>query len=179
LRILIDMDGVCCDTSSVVLSRYNDEFGDNITPEQQTDFFESKVCLRAPPGYFNRMYASDGFFADLPVMPGCVSTLEYLYMVGHELVIVTAVPRSSRTGLYDKYNWVQKHLPFISLDNFVSTHRKDLVWGDIILDDSPKNLMAFPSITCAFTTAYNRNVKASYRIKRWEEFVPIINKLGF
>lgn len=49
--------------------------------------------------------------------------------------------------------------------------------GDVILEDSPKNLEMFNGITIAMDKEYNRHVKVDYRVYDWLEYEKIIKML--
>jgi len=118
------------------------------------------------------------FFTDLEPVPGAVEGMHQLQKDGHELIIATKCPKSAGHAFHGKLSWVRKHLPFFNTDNFVAVQRKDLLDGDILLDDSPSNIKLFQEkkrLVVAFDKPWNRNIK-SVRVKTWEEFVNFMRK---
>ncbi|MDK2600495.1 hypothetical protein QO179_23645 [Bacillus stercoris] len=55
----------------------------------------------------------------------------------YDLIIVTA---SFPEAVVDIWNWIQKYLPFIPYDNFISATRKDLINADLLIDDAVHNI---------------------------------------
>lgn len=177
-RLLIDQDGVLTKTVDYLLSLYNAKYFDNLRNEDVTDWdlaqFLRPECGKAIWHYMDH---HPEFFQKLDPMPGCVEAFEELIRRGHNVLIVTASPRNSKTGFYDKVHWVKKHMPFFDTKNIVATHRKDVIQGDLLLDDGPHNIEAFPNTTVVFDQPWNRKVKSDYRVKSWPEFVELLNVL--
>jgi 5'-nucleotidase len=179
MKILVDLDGVAADFYGSVLSIYNREFGDSLTREDivswelSSDIF-TKTTTKHLNGYFDRR----NFWTDLKPMDGAVESLKYLHSQGHDLMVVTAVPLNSRECCYEKLVWVEEHLPFIGHANFCAVMRKSAVRGDILFDDGPHNIEAFPALTCVMDTAYNRGVKSDFRVKSWESFIKVVEGIA-
>jgi len=178
MRLLIDMDGVCCHTYQAVADWYNKEYGGGCILAEQKHFLISELCVKAPDGAVKAYFDSPGFFRNLPVRKGCPEVLYRLHKRGHDIVFVTHVPKQSVTGLYEKREWLQEHLPFISPRNIIAAQRKELVSGDLLLDDGPENIISFPGITCVFDAPYNREVAGTHRIYTWFEFENIVKRIG-
>lgn len=170
MRFLVDLDGVCCDTIPYWLSVYNEEHNDNLTPEDVTEWdlhnLVKPECGKNIYGYLDPPHV----FSSLAQRPGCAEVLSEIKATGHDVVIVTAVHPTSRTAHNDKTIWVMKHLPFIGFKNIIAAHRKYLVAGDMLLDDSPENISHFPGLTCVFDWAYNRDVSSTHRVFDWYQF---------
>lgn len=177
MKILVDLDAVCCDTNGAVLEWYNKRYDDNVGFEDQKDFMLYRACPKVDPEVIKERFNSEEFFFNLPVMPNCVEVLQRLQREGHEIIVLTAVPKQSKTGLYDKRRWVWRHLSFLPRNNLVATHRKEVVKGDILFDDGPLNLRVFEGLTCAFDYPYNRETRTDYRVSGWLEFERIIKVL--
>ncbi len=177
MRLLIDMDGVCADTIGHWLSLYNVKYFDNLVKEDiqrwNVHEFVKPQCGMA----IYHIMEKEGFFADLAPIDGVAEAFAELKERGHDLIIVTAAPRSGKTALYDKCRWLKKHIPDFDSKNVIATHRKDAVVGDLLLDDGPHNIEAFPGTTVVFDQPWNQDVKSDFRIKTWPEFVALIKDL--
>ena len=177
-QILLDMDGVLCDMLTPWLKAYNKRFDDNLKNEDITDW---NVHLFVKPECGLRVYdilKEDMFFQLPEPLPHAVEVCEWLHEGGYELVIVTAAPSRSKMGVYDKKEWVAEYLPFIPEKNFIATHRKEMVRGDLLFDDGPHNIEAFPGRTCVMDHPYNQEVEGDYRVSNWLEFQKLI-ETGF
>ncbi len=177
MRLGIDLDGVCADTVGRWLELYNKEYSDCLTHANiirwELHEFVKPECGTKLYNYLNE----EKFFSGLDPIPGCTEALAELHELGHELFIVTASPRKAPTAAFDKLSWVEKHFPFFDTKNFITTHRKDMIDVEILLDDSPHNLLTFPGMACAFDQPWNQGVDAEYRVKVWAEFVALINRI--
>lgn len=172
--LLFDLDGICCNLMKKWLAVYNRDYHDNLRPEDITSWdwekFVKPECGKRIYHYLNR----PGFFADLEPIEGCVESLERLAAIC-ELVVVTASPRQAAG---DKIAWVRRHLPMVPRGNIVITHRKDLVRGDFMFDDAPKNLANHPAIRIMMDYPYNRHFHDCYRVHSWAEAERLIRRLA-
>jgi len=68
-------------------------------------------------------------------MPGAIEAVKSLTEMGHDLFIATTPPWDHPESWAQKRAWVLEHLPQFKKRMFL-THRKDLLKGDILIDDS-------------------------------------------
>lgn len=175
MRLLIDLDGVCADFYKRLIYWYNRDFDDDMTADRLKSWVINEDNFPKAPREKMRAYFNvPNFWLNLEPIHGCQESLLRLHQQGHELVVVTATPEESERAFWEKGAWVDKYLPFIGRRNFVSTWRKDLVRGDLLLDDGPHNLSAFPGLTCAMDASYNREVESDYRVYSWSDFEEVI-----
>jgi 5'-nucleotidase len=168
--LLFDLDGICCNLSKKWLASYNHEWEDELTEaainEWEWHRFVKPECGKRIYHYLNQ----PGFFADLEPIEGCVASLERLAAVC-ELVVVTASPKEAAG---DKIRWVNRYLPMVPKGNIVITHRKDLVRGDFMFDDAPKNLRNHPATRIMLDYPYNRDFHDCHRVSSWLEAEALI-----
>jgi len=171
--LLFDLDGICSNLLQKWLDVYNHDYDDHLTPADITswdwDHLVKPACGKRIYHYLNR----PGFFADLKVLPGCVESLERLAAVV-ELVVVAASPREACA---DKMAWVRRHLPMVPKGNIVITYRKDLVQGDFMFDDAPRNLMHHPATRILMDYPYNRDFADCHRVYSWAEAEALIHQI--
>lgn len=164
--LLFDLDGICTNLAKKWLAHYNRDWNDNLTLNEIVEWewhrFVKPECGSRIYHYLNR----PGFFADLEPIPGAVETLASLAN-RVELVVVTASPREA---MQDKVQWVRRHLPFVPRHNIVITYRKDLVRGDFMFDDAPRNLRHFQGVRILMDYPYNRDFHDCHRVYSWAEF---------
>ena len=110
LRIYIDMDGVLANFDKAA-----DEH-----PSNGKKGFRPDLTLD---------------FSKFEPMPGAIKAVQELLDMGHDLFIATTPPWNHPDSWGQKRNWVEKHLPALKR-KMVLTHRKDLLIGDILIDDS-------------------------------------------
>ena len=177
MRILIDMDGVMADTVEHWLSRYNEEYDDRLTHNDITQWEIHKFVKPECGLSMYKIMEREGFFLDLKPMPHLSESMRELQDMGHDLVVVTATPTNSRTGLYDKVKWLKTNLPWFDANNFVSTSLKGVVDGDLLIDDGPHNIAGFPGATCVYDQPWNQLVAANHRVSGWRDIVALIDRL--
>ena len=107
LRIFIDMDGVIADFEKA-------KKGLSIALQKRTDL------------HVDYLY--------LDVIPGAEEALNYLNK-HHEVFIASTPPWSRIQCWADKRAWLEENFPYLKR-RLILTHRKDLLIGDVLIDDS-------------------------------------------
>jgi 5'(3')-deoxyribonucleotidase len=74
-------------------------------------------------------------FSKFDPMPGALEAVKDLIEMGHDLFIATTPPWNHPDAWGQKRHWVEEHLPQLKRKMFL-THRKDLLIGDVLIDDS-------------------------------------------
>lgn len=180
MRLVIDQDQVICDWVKRILEWYNEDKGTSFTKEDiktwnmsdnlgphSVDFLRS--CMRYPELY-----------RDLEPIEGAVYGMKKLHDDGHDVIIATAVPKCAGIAYHGKLEWIRRNMPWFNLNNFVAIQRKDLLSGDLILDDGEHNIKAWREKgrkTVVFDAPWNQGVESTYRVKHWNEFLEIVDKL--
>lgn len=113
MRIYIDMDGVISD-------------------------FEKAAKTTRPPGYeSDPPFPRPDKWVDyryLDVIEGAEEAVKYLHN-NHEVFIATTPPWDRIQVWADKRAWLEENFPYLK-QRLIFTHRKDLLIGDILIDDS-------------------------------------------
>lgn len=180
MRLVIDQDQVICQWVERILQWYNEDKGTSFTRDDITtwnmkmnlgphseDFLRS--CMRYPELY-----------RDLDPVEGALYGMKRLHDLKHEVIIATAVPRCAGIAYHGKLEWIRRNMPWFDLNNFIAIQRKELLSGDLILDDGPHNIEAWNKqgrTTVVFDAPWNRDCQSTYRIKHWNEFINLIQSL--
>ena len=108
--IYIDMDGVISDFKQACKLQGLD-----------------KKQMNAPDKYLD--------FSQNPVMFGATEAIATLELMGHDLYIASTPPWRQPKAWMDKRLWIDEHFPTLRR-KVVLTHRKDLLIGDLLIDDT-------------------------------------------
>lgn len=173
MRILLDMDGVLADCLGYWLGLLNRYHGLDLKPTDITEWDTHRFCKDVPESVVYGYLSQPGFFRHLQPVEGAIDGVNYLISEGHEVVIVTSCPREY--GESDKRQWLKSHIPKLDPKNFISAHRKDLIQGDILLDDGVHNLEAWrdaniKGLAVCFDQPYNRSYIGA-RSYDWKDFL--------
>jgi len=136
---LIDMDCILVDMLPPWLARYNEICGTNVRVSDIEDYNVGTVCENTEVLY--KILDEDGFFFNMEPMAGAVEGLQALRDDGYNIVIVTQPPRIAELAVRDKRRWILKHFPDFDLTDMIFCHHKEMVRGDLILDDKPAHLI--------------------------------------
>lgn len=176
--VLLDMDGVMFDTLGKWLELYEKKSGKSLNKEQITDYKFGFLPAEEKRTLFSVLNA-EHFFRDLNPIPGAVEYVEKLSKLSCSIYVATA--GMVGTAVPDKLFSLKKHFGFLGNPEkyTIFSHRKDIIHGDILFDDNPRNIRQFSDaggITCIMDYAYNRDTMAHYRVmdNDWREFYNIV-----
>lgn len=174
LQIILDQDGVLADTQSELIKRYNAEYGLKYTCDDITEWDLNKI--QQPNTDIQKYFLQRGFFRSLKPIKDAQEIISLLTLMGDELFVATASPIE---GMVDKVLWIKKYFPFIPGKNIILINRKDMLCGDIILDDALHNLsptkVKFPII---YDRPWNRkDGKHLIRVYNWFDFFEVVQQI--
>ncbi len=171
MTILVDMD----DTIEYLLKAWvrgaNETYGYRVRYEDITDWNVAK----AYPGLTReQVYAvpmTPGFWSTVEPIPGAAEALKRLMDAGHRVMIVTATPFDSVAEKIGGYLF--RHFPFLSPDQVMITSRKQMIRGDVLIDDGVHNLEGGDYVKILMTAPHNMNYDAEangmIRVHDWAE----------
>ena len=99
-------------------------------------------------------------YADLKPLPGAIDAISYLRKKYH-VVWVTAAPSGSADA---KIKWIKDHFPGARKNDVCTFDQKEMVKGDVFIDDSPSNMRAYKKAwpnARILTIAYPYNEKVA------------------
>lgn len=174
LRIAIDMDEVMADALGELLVRYTAAFGRTVTAAELKGRHLEDWVEPAQRAAVEAMYDAS-FFAQLDVMPGCQDVIRDLAR-RHDVLIVTAamdVPCSFDA----KFQWLQRHFPFIPASHIVFCGDKGIVDADYLIDDRARHFDRFKGKPLLFSAPHNAEETRYPRVSSWEEVRKIFVQL--
>ena len=171
LTILVDMD----DTIECLLDAWvaylNERHGTNVDVGSITEW---DLTTAFPTLTKEQVYApltEDALWETVKPMDGAAEVLEYFQAQGHKVVIVTAT--AYQTVKSKMENVLFKYFPFLTWKDVIIASNKQVVKGDILIDDAPHNLVGGDYIKVLMTASHNCHYDAKandmYRVNNWED----------
>jgi len=164
-RICIDMDETIADIGTKHLAWYNRDHGTSLSKADLTGkwFYDA-----VHPDHRERAQSylhTEDFFADLPVIADSQRVIAAL-MEKYEVFIATAAMEFP-TSFTAKYQWLQRHFPFIHPRNFVFCGDKSILNADYLIDDMPSHFPRFRGEGILFSAPHNHGVEGYRRVDSW------------
>ncbi|MDQ2841278.1 MAG: 5'-3'-deoxyribonucleotidase [Acidobacteriota bacterium] len=166
-RIAIDMDEVTADTMAHYLNLYNAEFDRNLTKEHFRGKRIFDVIDRAHVARSREYFHTADFFTGIPVMEGSQEVIREL--MSHYEVFITTAAMDVPCSFSSKFEWLQKHFPFIPASNVVFCGDKSIIAADYLIDDDPRHFRRFRGEGILFTAPHNVNETAFRRVDNWSD----------
>ena len=163
------MDGVLADVYAQFIAYEKKEFG---VTRQLADLV-GKMEDEAFENLYKYVNSKD-FFADALPIEGSIEVVKKLNEK-YDLFIVSSATEYP-LSLTEKMLWLAKHFPFISWKQVVLCGTKEIVSGDIMIDDHFKNLDPFKGKTFLFSQPHNqqRDPKNHTRVNSWQEIEKLL-----
>ena len=177
--ILVDMDDVVEQLIKAWVRGVNEAYGYNVSPEAVTRW---RVSDAFPGLTWEQVYEipmRPGFWDTVEPMPGAAEALKRLIDAGHEVYIVTATPFESAPEKICGYLF--RHFPFLTPDKVILASRKQMIRGDVLIDDGVHNLEGGDYVKLLMTAPHNRAYDAAangmLRVNDWAEIERAIAEL--
>ena len=177
MTILVDMDDTMEQLLKAWIGRANEKFGRNVALDDITDWNVAAPYSGLTREDIYRVIYEPGFWSSVEPMPGAAEALKHFMDEGHTVYIVTATEiehvEEKMKGLL--FRW----FPFLSWGQVIITSRKQMIRGDVLIDDGIHNLEGGEYRKILFTAPHNRQYDAEangmIRVRSWEEVVRIID----
>lgn len=112
-------------------------------------------------------YLSYDLYRNLKPMKGSQDGVRLL-QEKYDIYIVT-VSTTHKESIMAKIEWLEEHFPFIKKEKIVLLGDKSIVQGDIMIDDSIRNLESFDGRKILFNSCHNQDNDKFERVYGWEE----------
>lgn len=168
MRILLDVDGLIGHFTAGARRWVLDHRSVTITDEQITDY-NLMTAFGQSDGWpsFMEWLSDTRFCREMPVYPGAVEFVDELRKLG-EVIAVTTPFVGVDHWESDRRRWLDQHFA-IRNDDIVFCKRKDLVRGNILIDDKPENAEAFSrhagQTGVLFTQPWNRSHRGGWSVR--------------
>ena len=180
--IKIDVDGVLRDMLSMMCELYNECYNENVKPEDVKDYdvdISFPKCKEVD-GMSAKYFFFNEYSYDLCAYSNIINyakeAMDILHNLGYYIIIVSY--QNGYNNKHDTLVWLDEYN--IYYDSICFTDRKDLIHGDIIVDDNPEFLdMCDDSEEKILIDApYNKDVDKYQRFNTLYEYVRHLEKLN-
>ena len=173
LTLLVDMDDTIEQLLVAWVNTLNSRYGYNVKREDVTDWDVSKFFPGLSQEEVYGIEQIEGFWDSVEPMPGAVQGLRKFIDDGHTVYIVTT---ASYMGIPDRMeHCLFKYFPFITWENVIVTAHKELIKGDVLIDDGIHNHTSPDCAHILVDTPYNRKFDEKAlglkRVYNWDEIV--------
>ncbi len=179
MKILIDMDDVLEQLVPAWVEYMNVHYGTNTKPEDVCDWNMTLAFPTVSPDIVYKAPLHDDFWDDVKPMPGADEALKKLIAEGHEIYVVTASYYQTLPVKMD--NVLFKWFPYLKWEQVIISSNKQIIAGDILIDDGPHNLTGGSYRKILFSQPHNRNFDeksvGAVRVHNWDEAYAEIQKI--
>lgn len=138
LILLLDLDDVLNNQNQLWIEALNERHKTNLKYEDITAWDMSQFYPNLTNDeLYHPVIGNDLVWRMSPVRDSVRITKEWRCR-GHTIMIVTS---TSTTNIDAKAEWLKKHYDWFTYHNLILTHKKQLVYGDILVDDGAHNLL--------------------------------------
>ena len=178
LTILVDMDDTVECLTDAWLDWLNEKHGTNVKKDdiRSWSFHEAFPTLTE-----DEVYAPiyiDEFWDRVQPMPWAFETLCRLRAEGHEIYIVTSSAYQTIPAKMEKVLF--KYFPFIKWDHVIVAPKKQMIFGDVLIDDAPHNLEGFEGLRILMSAPHNRSCDAKkkwmFRVDDWRTIYDLVTQ---
>lgn len=177
--ILVDMDDTIENCTQAWVNFLNARYGTDVDPDSLTEW---TVSLAFPTLTHEQVYdcvIEDEFWESVRPFDDAVHYLKKLTDDGHKIYIVTSAQYESIRIKMEAVLF--KYFPYITWKDVIITANKQMIKGDILIDDGIHNHIGGNYIKFLYTAPHNRAFDAEangmIRVNNWEEIYERISKM--
>ena len=180
LSVLVDVDGVLERLVPPWVRALNVKYGTNVKPEEVTEWDITKFFQGLSRNQVFSPLHTKELWANLQPMEGAVEYLKKLKNDGHVVTLVTAAHPDT---VLDKWKFINRNFPYISFNDIIIAHQKQLIMGNVLIDDKPENLLNGFYYGLLMDAPHNQNFDETQydhitRVHNWEEVYNEVTKLS-
>ena len=176
LTILFDADDTVENLCDCWIAMLNERYGTSVTLEDVRDW---DITLAFPTLTKEQVFGvlhDDELWRRITPIPGSIEVLQKFHDEGHQLYMVTA---SSYRTCKTKVERLLELFPFLDWEHIIITSNKQMVRGDVLIDDGPHNLVGGEYFKILFDRPHNRSyddaANGILRLHTWEEIDQVIH----
>ncbi len=180
LTILVDMDDTIEHLLDAWVGWVNKKYGRNVKSEDVTTWDVSKAFEGLTKNQVYEVLNDSDFWQTVEPVSGASEVLQRFIEKGHKVYIVTATTYESVQAKMDKLLF--RYFPFLSWNDVIITSHKQMIKGDVLIDDGIHNLVGGEYHKILVDAPYNRYYDAEangmVRVYNWNEIEEVVNQLA-
>ena len=182
--LIIDIDDVLVDSYMFIM--LNKFLGTNYKEDDFTNYY-LEDAIKDPQKldeYYKFIFTQD-MYKDIPIKPGVQEVLPKLNEK-YELFLCTdfLIPNYEWQGdkeFISKFNMLRENFSYLNPKQFIFMRRKQLLHGDVMIDDKPTNFGNHIEKKLMLTAYHNKNIsdkelqeKGIIRVNSWFEIAELL-----
>lgn len=179
LTILVDIDDTIENLCEEWVDILNKKHGTNVCYEDVTEWDISKFFPELTKAQvFEPLHTPDIWYSLSP-KDGAIRNIKKLIEDGHDVFLCTST--DYRNIKYKFVGVIARLFPFIDWSHVIVANHKQMILGDIMIDDAPHNLEDGSYIKILMTAPHNKSYdvagKGIIRCDTWDEIYEVIDNL--
>lgn len=180
LRILVDADGVLENFSETWVAYLNKKYGVNVSHDDVHEWDMTKAYPMLTSDQVLSTELDSALYDGLQPIAGGPEAIKRLLDDGHEIYVVTNT--HYKIAIEKLEGTLFKYYPFLPWRQYIFTHNKQMIKGDVLVDDGVHNLVGGDYEKILFSAPYNRDFDAAAngmtRVENWDEAYAAIKKFA-
>lgn len=178
LIVLIDMDDTIEELIPAWVASLNSKFGTAVLAEDICDWDIKKFFPSIPAEELFGVLGEEGFWETVNPKPGAVEYVKKMIDDGHKVFIVTSSYYKTIAPKMERVLF--RHFPYLNWNDVIVTSRKQVVCGDVLIDDGVHNHIGGSYLKLLMDTPHNRRFNAEQfgmvRVRNWAEIYQTVTE---
>ena len=183
MKIGIDIDNVCVNTTSCILEQHYADTGERLTLDDIKTYYIENYVSDDYKDDFHLIFLKKEMWKRVKVIPHCVEVIKRLHDSGNSIYFVTS---TEPQNVAKKARFLQRTFPFLDIrKRLITTHCKQMIKCDVLIDDYEENLKNGSYFGILMNYPWNRNFDDAsddkiYRVFDWtqvEAMLEVITKI--
>lgn len=180
MTILTDMDDTIEDLLSAWISRLNDMYGLTTTKEDVREWDMTAAFPSLPSEDIYKPLLDGEIWDSVLPKPDAPQILERMINDGHDVYVVTSSHYAGVKPKLDKALF--RYFPFIDWKHVIISYNKQLIKGDVLIDDAPHNLIGGDYYKILMDAPHNRSFDehsiGAVRVSSWLDVYDEIQRIA-
>lgn len=181
LTVLVDFDQTLNNLNEAWVAYLNERHGTTVKTDDIKCWDMTKAFPTLTPNEIFKPLLEEALWERVIPLPKAYDNICKLKYDGHKVYVVTTsnpvtVPIKLQKVLF-------KYFPFFTYNDVIITSHKQLIIGDVLVDDAPHNLEGDTTyakilISAPHNRSFDERTIGATRAKDWDEIYELINNLA-